>query len=149
LTDKQQSLTEIKALYVFVQGLTEDAEKAGLTKEKIQSYIEERLKQEGIRIVSEEEGARLAGKVVFYVNINAHKRTRTPAYVYHVDLGILQEVSLLRAPEIRTMGITWNKGRLGHCPSTALVNSVQETVGFLMDRFSEDYRAANPKEKAL
>ena len=29
LTDKQQSLTEIKALYVFVQGLTEDAEKAG------------------------------------------------------------------------------------------------------------------------
>jgi len=149
LTDKQQSLTEIKALYVFVQGLTEDAEKVGLTKEIIQKDVEERLRQEGIRIVSEEEGLRLAGKVVLYVNVNAHKRTRTPAYVYHVDLGILQEVSLVRAPEIRTMSITWNKGRLGHCPSKVLVKSVQETVGFLMDRFGEDYRAANPPENVL
>lgn len=145
LTEKQLSLTEIKALYVFVQGLTEEVKKAGLRSEQIQSDVEDKLKQEGISVVSEEEGLRLAGSPVLYVNISAHKRKRTAAFVYHVDVGVLQRVALVRDPKIRIMSITWTKGRLGYCPAKALVTSVQETVGYLMDKFADDYTAANPK----
>jgi len=148
LTDKQWSLTGIDALYVFVQGLTEETQKAGLTTEQIQTEVEDKLKQMGIRVVSEEESLRIAGSSVLYVNISAHKRTRTAAFVYHVDVGILQRVTLVRDPIIRPMSITWNKGQLGYCPSSGLAKSLRGTVGYLMDRFQEDYRAANPKPKA-
>lgn len=147
LTDKQWSLVEIDALYVFVQGLTEGAKKAGLTTKQIQTEVEDKLKQLGIRVVSEEEGLRLAGSPVLYVNISAHKRTRTAAFVYHVDVGVLQKVTLVRDPTIQPMSITWNKGQLGYCPSSALAKSLGETVGYLMDKFQEDYRAANLKPK--
>jgi hypothetical protein len=145
LTDKQLSLHEIETLYVFVQGLTEETKREGLTAEQIQSVVEDKIKQMGVRIVSEEESLKIAGSPVLYVNISANKRTRTPAFVYHVDVGILQKVTLVREPKIRTMSITWNRGQVGYCPSISLAKSLRETVGYLMDRFQEDYRAANPK----
>ena len=147
LTDKQQSLAEITELYVFVQDLTEDAKRAGLAKKQIQNDVKAKLKQMGIRALSEEESRSAAGSPSFYVNISAHKRKEAPAFVFHVDIGILQEVSLVRKPSIRTMSITWNKGRIGHCPARAFAETVRVAVGYLMDRFSEDYRAANPKPK--
>lgn len=147
LTDKQRSLAGIDALYVFVQGLTEGTQKAGLTAEQIQSEVENKLKQLGVRVVSEEEGIRLAGSPVLYVSISVYKRTRIAAFVYHVDVGVLQGVTLVRDPTIRAMSITWNKGQLGYCPSSALAKSLRDTVEYLMDRFQEDYRAANPKPK--
>ncbi len=145
LTDKQRSLAGIDALYVFVQGLTEGAKKVGLTTEQIQTEAEDKLKQLGVRVISEEEGLRLPGSPVLYVNISVHKRTRTPAFVYHVDVGILQRATLVRDPIIRPMSITWNKGQLGYCPSRSVAKSLRETVRYLMDKFQEDYRAANPK----
>jgi hypothetical protein len=144
LTEKQRSLTEIEAVSVFVQGLTEQTKKAGLRSERIRTELEKRLKELGIRVVSQEEAARLAGSPVVYVNISAFKRERAPDYVYHVEVGLLQQVTLVRDRQIRIMRITWKKGRLGYCPSRILVKSVRETVGYLMDGFSKDYKAANP-----
>jgi hypothetical protein len=148
LTDKQLSLAKIDTLYVFVQGLTEETKKEGLTAEQIQSEVEDKLKQMGIKVVSEEESLKIAGSPVLYVNITANKRTRTAAFVYHVDVGILQKVTLVREPKIRTMSITWNRGQVGYCPSISLAKSLRETVGYLMDRFQEDYQAANPNPLA-
>jgi hypothetical protein len=147
LTDKQQSLAEITELYVFVQDLTEDAKRAGLAKKQIQNDVKAKLKQMGIRALSEEESRSAAGSPSFYVNISAHKREEAPAFVFHVDIGILQKVSLVRKPGIRTMSITWNKGRIGHCPARAFAETIRGAVGYLMERFSEDYRAANPQAK--
>jgi hypothetical protein len=147
LTDKQLSLHEIETLYVFVQGLTEETKREGLTAEQIQSAVIDRLKQMGIKVVSEEEISKVAGSPVLYVNISANKITGTPTFVYHVDVGVLQKVILVREPEIRFMSITWNRGQIGYCPSINFAKSLRETVGYLMDRFEKDYRAANPKLK--
>ncbi|MHC4394076.1 MAG: hypothetical protein ACYS1A_00340 [Planctomycetota bacterium] len=145
LTDKQLSLNNIEALYVFTQGFTEEAKKAGLKKEPIQSYVEAKLKGAGIKIASEEEGLELPGRPVLYVNITARKREKVSVFVYHIDVGILQEVALVRDPTIHAMSITWNRGSLGHCPSTALARSIRGTVGYLMDKFTSDYKTANPE----
>jgi hypothetical protein len=144
LSEKQWSLAEIQSVSVFVQGLTEGTKKAGLRGKQIQADIEERLKRLGIRIVSKQEGARLAGSPVVYVNVSAFKRERTPEYVYRAEVGLLQQVTLVRDRQIRIMSITWTKGRLGHCSSRALVKSVRDTVAYLMDGFSKDYKVANP-----
>ena len=145
LTEKQLSLAEIKGLFVFVQGLTEETKKAGLTSEQIQTAVEEKLKQLGIKVVSEEECSKLPGSPVLYVNISARRRPRTPTFVFHIDVGLLQKVTLVRDAKIRIMSITWSKGRLGHCPARAFAKSVQEAVEYLMNRFAKDYTVANPK----
>ncbi|MHC4571562.1 MAG: hypothetical protein ACYS0C_05750 [Planctomycetota bacterium] len=147
LTDKQQSLAEIKTLYVFVQGLTDETQKAGLELKQIEADVKDKLKQMGIRVVSEEQGHRAPGNPSFYVNISAHKRKQSRAFVFHVNIGILQKVSLVREPGMRIMSITWTKGRLGYCTARAFVETIRGAVGYLMERFSEDYRAANPRAK--
>ena len=144
LTEKQWSLTEIKTLYVSVQGVTEEAKKVGLSAEQIQSDVEERLKEIGIKVVSEEEAEKLPGSPSLYVNISARKRERVAAFMFHVDVGVLQEVELVRDHKIQIMSITWTKGRIGECTSMSFVKSMREAVGYLMDQFCEDYRKANP-----
>ncbi|GAH69797.1 unnamed protein product, partial [marine sediment metagenome] len=54
LKNDQRSLVEIKALCVFVQGLTEETKEAGLTREQIQTDVELKLRREGFRVVSED-----------------------------------------------------------------------------------------------
>ena len=144
LTDKQLSLNEIKTLYVFVQGFTAETKTAGLKKGPLQNYVEAKLKAVVIKIVSEEETLDVPGRPVLYVNISARKRKEVAAFIYHIDVGILQEVALVRDPSIHTMSITWNKGSLGHCPVNTLPSSIRGTVGYLMDKFVNDYKAANP-----
>jgi len=144
LTDKQLSLNEVKAVFVFVQGLTEEAEKAGLTERQIWADVAEKLKRAGIKVVSEEDGQKLPGKPVLYVNVSAPKRKSETAFVYHIDIGLLQEAALVRNPRIITMAITWSKGRLGYCPSTEFVKSARETIDYLMVKFLADYTIANP-----
>ena len=146
LTEKQLSLAELKAVYVFVQGLTEETIKRGLKAEQIKADVEKKLGQVGVEVVSEQESANQPGSPTLYVNISAYKRERAPVYVYHIDVGLMQSVVLERDEQIRIMSITWMKGRLvGYCPSKELVKSVNETIEYLMDRFIEDYKAANPK----
>lgn len=145
LSEKQWSLAQIKQVGIFVQGLTEETKKAGLRAERIKADLQKQLAKLGIEVVSQEDAATLAGSPVMYVNISAFKRERVADYVYHVDVGLLQQVSLVRDAQIRIMSITWRKGRLGYCPSRTLVKSVRETVAYLMDGFGDDYRQANPK----
>lgn len=145
LSEKQWSLAQIKQVSVFVQGLTRETNKAGLRPERIKADLQKQLAKLGIEVVSQEDAAHLAGSPVMYVNISAFKRERVADYVYHVDVGLLQQVSLVRDAQIRIMSITWRKGRLGYCPSRTLVKSVRETVGYLIDGFGDDYRQANPE----
>lgn len=144
LTEKQLSLTGIKELSIVVQGVTEETKKVGLSAERIQAMVEEKLKETGIKVVSAEEAEMILGSPSLYVNISARKRERVAAFMFHVDVGILQEVELVRDPMIQIMSITWKKGRIGECHSRKLVKAMQEVVGYLMDQFCEDYRKANP-----
>lgn len=147
LTEKQLSLTDIKELSIVVQGVTEETKKVGLSAERIQATVEEKLKETGIKVVSTEEAEMILGSPSLYVNISARKRERVAAFMFHVDVGVLQEVELVRDPMIQIMSITWKKGTIGHCPSRSFVKAVRETVGHLMDKFCEDYRKANPPIK--
>jgi hypothetical protein len=143
LTDKQQSLSEIKALYIFVQGLSTETDKAGLTREQIETKVGSKLKELGVKVVSEEEGLKLAGSPVLYVKVTARRRKRLSAFIFHVEVGLLQKVSLVREPRIRAMSITWNKGSLGYCSGGAFVETIEGVVADLMEKFGSDYSAAN------
>ena len=147
LKNDQQSLVEIKALCVFVQGLTEEAKKAGLSGEQIQTDVEQKLKRNGVKIVSQEECLEIPGNPVFYVNISANKSKQMPAFFYHIDVGLLQKVTLVREPEIRIVAITWNKGALVYCHKREFSASVRKTVRHLVDVFINDYLAANPEKQ--
>ncbi len=145
LTDRQLSLNEINSVYVFIQGFTGETEKAGLQKAPIQDYVEAKLKGAGIKSVSEEEGNAIPGRPVLYVNISARKRENRAVFVYHIDVGLLQETALVRDQSIHCMSTTWNRGSLGHCSSKSLAKSIRETVGYMMDKFVNDHKTANPE----
>jgi len=145
VTEKQLSLSGIKAVSVFVQGVSAEAEKAGLTVEQIEAEVKAKLEGTGIKVVGEREGEELSGKPALYVNLSAPKRRQKAAFVYHVEVGLMQEVTLVRDEKIRIMSITWKKGSLGYCPARSFVENVQRSLGDMMDAFVGDWAAANRK----
>ena len=145
LTDKQKSLEGIEAVYVFVQGANQDTRKATLDSETVKAAVEKRLRDFGIKVVASEKAGTVPGICAFYVNISAFRREQEPAFVYHVDVGILQPVTLMRDSDIKMLAVTWNSGRLGYCPVSKLENSIDETTSYLLGKFHTDYRSVNPE----
>ena len=143
LTEKQYSLTGIDAVSVFVQGVTDEAEKAGVRAAQIEAEVKLKLEQAGIKVAGEAE--ELAGRPAIYVNLSAPKRRQRAAFVYHVEVGLIQQVKLVRDEEIRIMSITWKRGSLGYCPARSFAENVQRSLGELMDAFVADRAAANRK----
>lgn len=145
VTEKQLSLSGIKAVSVFVQGVSADAKKAGLTVEQIEAEVKAKLKGAGIKVVGEREVEGLSGRPALYVNLSAPKRRQKAAFVYHVEVGLMQEVTLVRDEKIRIMSITWKKGSLGYCPARSFVENVQRSLGDMMDAFVSDWATANKR----
>lgn len=64
----KQTLTEISALYVLVESLTDGAKGLGLTEEAIQTDVELKLRLAGIRIMTKEEFLKSSSPYL-YINV--------------------------------------------------------------------------------
>lgn len=134
--------TGIDAMYVVVEDLTKDAIEAGLTRKQIQTDVELKLRQEGIRIRSTPVDAFLC------VNVNILKILDGSMLANSITVELKQVVFLMRNPKILILATTWSKSMTGYAGETVFVSSMRQDVSDLVDIFLNDYLAANPKEPA-
>ena len=132
--------TGIDAMYVVVEDLTKDAIEAGLTRKQIQTDVELKLRQEGIRIRSTPVDAFL------YVNVNILKILDGSMLAHSIAVELKQGVSLKRNPKILILATTWSKKMTGYAGERVFVSRMRQNVSDLIDIFLNDYLAANPKE---
>ncbi len=73
----RKTLSGIAGVYVVVEKLQPNLERytkrQELSKEKLQTAIENQLKASGIRVLNKEEWLSTKGRPVLYVDINAHE----------------------------------------------------------------------------
>jgi hypothetical protein len=138
--------------------LRPELNKGGLTENRLQTAIEQKLKEAGIRVFSEAEYQESEAVGILYVNLrilkpeilkkwytvngaNVSKNGPVERYSYAVDVELRQATSLLRDPAVKQMAATWSTSSFG----LRRLIRIETDVISQVDKFTSAYRAANPK----
>src|SRR4030042_2688226 len=118
-----KGITEIK---VVVEKLPPDVEEDGLTVSQLQTDIELRLRQSGIKVVPSAEP-------YLYVNVNTSKSKTVGLYAFRMDVEFKQSVSLIRNPAILYgSATTWSTGGVGTI-GTQLLREIRSYLNDLVE----------------
>ncbi len=132
------TLKGITAVQVFVEGVGPEDKAHGLTRERLQTDVEVRLRRAGIAMSASETE-------YLYVNVNT-LRTRHGLQSYSVVVMVRQSAYLVRDPALTApVAITWWTGTDGITTTANLQRSVRDAVRDLVDKFIHAYREQNPK----
>lgn len=146
LTNKQLALQGIDALRVHVL-LTENTIKAGLSKSQVQTDVELKLRRNGIRILSKQEyGPELT------VNITSVPvQLAGPGYLLgiasFIEISLDDYVQVLRN-KCLGLGTIWKTGTIISAKREEFPQEARRDISDGVDKFLNDYLAANPKESA-
>ena len=135
---KVESLKNLKAIDVVVEGVSSEGRQTGLTTDQIETDVELQLRKVGITIdesVSE----------YLYVNANIMKLESRDSYIYGISVAVWQPAYLRRDSSILTFGAaTWDKSTVGITPGNFAKNNIREAIRELVDQFLNDYLSVNP-----
>jgi hypothetical protein len=138
----KETLRGLQGVYVLIENMTTDAEKNGLTTQQLQTDVELKLRQNGIKVLSQSELHSTDGNPYLYVMVNY--QIRNDIAIFSISLELHQEILLVRDSTKDCLATTWHKGATGG----AGINNIQfirEHVKDLVDMFINDYLAVNPK----
>ena len=141
--DSPLSLRLIKGLLVVVEDLPAKVEKTGLNSDQIQTYVEAKCKQAGLKVLSTEESLNMEGFPILAVNVDLKKIQGNGHYLYAIHLDLHQNVHLERDPRIMIIGATTWTSR-----SHGIGKEVRHMRGRIknhVNEFIKAYSAANSK----
>jgi hypothetical protein len=145
IVNQKDTLTGLQGVYVVVEILRPEVEKYGLTRQQLQTDVELRLRQNGIKVLSGEERLSAPGMPYLYVNVPIMKVEEIPLVVYSISVQLWQRVLLTRDPNKIYIASTWDTGFIG-CAGLDRIESIRESVKNYVDAFINDYLAVNPKK---
>jgi hypothetical protein len=144
ITPNPKALAGLKGVYVLIEVLNPQAERLGLTKDQIKTDVELRLLKAGVRVLTEEEQRITPGKPSLYVNINTHIEKDLAVIPLSIRIDLNEIVTL--ATGIKTIGTIWHTGSVGVVGKKS-IKKIRDAVNQDIDRFINDYLAANRKRQ--
>ena len=142
--DQKEALRGLKGVKVSVTYLNPVIERLGLSKTQVQTEVEKRLKQLGVKVFKQ---AKPPAMSTLYVVINVLHVKSKALFIYSISLNLLEWAYLKRG--IGAVGdlqevhaINWYKGNIGYIQKDStkiLMKPVQE----LVDKFISDYFEVN------
>jgi hypothetical protein len=137
------SLRGLVTLSVVVEELAPTAAQNGITRESLETIIEQRLRQSGIRVVDNPASdATLYLRITFLVRATT-KGTPLGA-VYHAGLE-LQQIARLEKNQAWAYPTSWRTGDLVVHAVDGIAENVRFQLNQQMDKFLTAYLAANPQ----
>lgn len=137
LTEKQKALVGLKRVYVTAEVFKTVGERLEITVAQIQTDVELRLRKAGVRVLTKEECEETPGAPQLYAKLSGYiTRGRC---VYGIEVELWEIVTLARGVE--TPGVIWTAGYIGTGGK-----SIRNIIGDTVDKFINDYLAANPKK---
>ena len=132
------TLRGLPGVAVLIAALPDEIERAGLTKQQLQTDVELRLRQSGIPIFA-------SGEDIPTLNIilTIFRHNIASLYIYAIEVAISQPVLLVRNGS-PAFGNTWDStyvGAIGAAKLSEVRNSVRDEV----DKFMNAYLSVNPR----
>jgi hypothetical protein len=132
------TLKGITEVQVLVETIDPEVERHGLTQSQLQTDLELRLKQSGIKVVS-------ASPASLYVDIQIMRVMVLPLYAYSLEVAFQQPVRLDRDLKISHVSApTWSLSGSGVIMRQR-VRELRSRVIEQVDQFINAYREQNPK----
>ncbi len=146
----KETLRGLKGVYVLVENLDADTERAGLWKSQIQTDAELKLRKAGVRVATETESINDYGFATLYINVgtNSLKGSNTGLYAFNVTIQAEQMARLARLPATLppVVSVTYEViGQFGTVGESHLRDQLRSVVNDGIDTFLNDYLAVNPK----
>ncbi len=150
-----KTLKGVDKVHIIINRLNEDANKIGLTEDRLKTVVELKLRRERIEIIDQYSDLPQTEDVVGikkyleesdkWINIPGISICITVvASAFNVDLEFLQMVKLRRAPHISCTATTWDANITGtHTNDPEFIVSA---LSQLVDKFLNDFYKANPKK---
>jgi len=136
------SLRKLTGVRVVIEELDQDT-KTILNDRQIQTDVELRLRRNGIRLLSREEWLNAPGNPYLYLQLNVIRSESTGVFSFYYKLELNQTVLLERDPQFSMLAITWLKTNGGYAGSSVAASTIREAIGDTVDRFCNDFLAAN------
>lgn len=136
------SLRKLTGVYVLIEDLDPVAKEI-ISEQQIRTGTELRLRQSGIRVLSQAESFIAPGSPMLYVNLSALKDDSLYTYRYRVEL--YQDVLLERDTNFRISALTWDAGSFGYAGSAIVRSFVSRKIFEAIGEFCNDFLKANEK----
>jgi hypothetical protein len=142
----KESLRGLKGIVVTVNDVSTEVEHDGLTKSKLQTDIELKLRQAGIRVLSFQEWEHAKDQTIGWLDlyVGALRSDTRSFYACSVRLKLMQSVSLVRDSSKLTFATTWSTGSVG-IYGISNIAKIRSEVADKVDEFINNYLAVNPK----
>jgi hypothetical protein len=131
-------LKGLKKFHVLIESFDAESQSAGLSTEQLRTDVELRLRRSRVPVQDSGYDAYL------YVNVNPLRLSVGNAWAYAIHVGFRDSVTLDRDKSIGCLAETWDTGGIFVVPTGKLVANVREHIGDYVDKFINDYLAANP-----
>jgi len=122
---------------VFVERIGPEAERDGLAPSQLQTDVESRLRQSGIKVAPSSSG-------FLCVYISTVKNENLSIYAYSLRIEFVQDSMLTRNRRISSMAATWSTGTVGMVDANQL-SDVRSVVADYVDKFINAYLEQNPR----
>jgi hypothetical protein len=139
--EQAEVLRGLEGVYVVVGRIKPEIERDGLYGSMLQDDAEFMLRTAGVKVLSEEEWLSAPGNPYLNLNVDAFKYC--DGYVYKIGLRIVEKVHPVREPTLIEATTLSMRDDLGITPS---LSAIREQTRDLLEKFTEVWRTANPKQ---
>lgn len=139
------TLKGLPGVVVGVGNIAPEIEPSGVTKQQLQTEVEQQLRRAGLPVFSSQEASTRPDMAFFAVYVTTLRHTGD-LYAYAVDLAVYQAAGLLRDPTPRSL-TTWAVGSIALVEASDL-GAIFTSVSQQVDQFIQAYRAVNPRARA-
>ena len=144
LVSARESLRGLDGVSVVVEELNSDARRGGISESQLETDTELRLRRNGVRVTQ-------PTFPYLYVRVIALRDTtvsgRELGYSTAIEVSLMELAVLIREPLHTVAARTWRKvGLISSADSSSFRRRVREQIQDLVDQFSNDYLAMNPKQ---
>lgn len=137
----------LKGLYgisISISNIEKDAEGDGLRKADIQTAVELKLRESGIKILTSSEASKRPESPCLYVQIETFD-SGTRIYAYYIKIELHETVRLLRGKNTIDVGTaTWSGSHIIGAAGKLRMDAVRDEVKNRIDEFCNAYLTANP-----
>jgi len=135
------TLKGLKGVFVLVEDLNEEVVKDGLTRDDIRTDVEQKLRLAAIPVFSQEESYKEPGVAILVIFANIGKQAKR-SYVCYIQVSLTQDVTLVRSPDVKTIGQTWSTGGIGWGME---LKDIRDRIKHYVGEFINAYLSVNPK----
>jgi len=136
----KDTLKGLQGVGVVVEEIPPGTETSGLTKQQLQTDVELQLRQNGIKVLGNEQYK----NAWLYINVNFIMNENSGLVTYSISITCQQDSLLVRDPTKECSASTWNSGSVGLC-GVSKIGTIREKVKDQVNSFINDYLAVNPK----